>query len=69
MKQVCKTRKIRKTFVNLLSFCIGRDIVDARYRRFHFCYYFSVVVKKYEEVLDCLRVYVLLVCVKLPTLG
>ena len=24
MKQVCKTRKIQKTFVNLLSFCMGR---------------------------------------------
>ena len=24
MKQVCKTRKIRKAFVNLLSFCMGR---------------------------------------------
>ena len=24
MKQVCKTRKIRKTFVNILNFCMGR---------------------------------------------
>ena len=40
-----------------------------KYRRFYFCYYFSVVVKICEVFSDYLRVYVSLVCVKLPTLG
>ena len=40
-----------------------------KYRRFYFCYYFSVVVKICEVFSDYLRVYVSLVCVLLPTLG
>ena len=35
----------------------------------YFCYYFGVVVKICEVFADYLRVYVSLVCVKLPTLG
>ena len=82
MKQVCKTRKIRETFVNLVNMHgTMLDPLLALQQRleqfskhefatsFAFCYYFGVVVKIYEVCLDCLWVYLSLVCVKLPTLG